>query len=415
MSNHFLKFSALYFIFSLYLFSQSEKSNDLEIPLNPETKNITSKKEKKSGEKKDEHHNEFKIEIASDFIRRGWALGTEDVSRRNNTPYIQFQPVWALQPTLEFKTPIKHLYAEVFFNLWLTNLSDKDNEQKVLQEESGGGELFPRYFSDLRSGNFCSDRTFITPAGFTQQSCYDPTTVKKYVNQNGMHRNHATEFTLFYDFDWTKYGRFKTGGFHYAVLPTYAPYENILSKTQIYTSYEPNFLRFLNPKISLYHTVNLPNQGNLATGLNRSLMYIPLELSHVFREGNFFRYTLGTSIGYMYQNNQIDRRSGFSDISSYLKFNFGDFGFTFNWVNRPDVQIYDNNYYFDGGPAVRYFHNGYVADPSKLYGLENTFIKSQIANAFHDPISRQIGFERYSQQKIVTNLFYFNFGYSIKF
>jgi hypothetical protein len=71
-----------------------------------------------------------------------------------------------------------------------------------------------------------------------------------------MRRNDAGEFTLFYDFDWTKYGRIKTGGFHYAVIPLYSPYGNVLSKSQIYASYEAPFLRFLNPKISLYHTVN---------------------------------------------------------------------------------------------------------------------------------------------------------------
>jgi hypothetical protein len=123
--------------------AEINKSTELKKnPINPAKEN--SQKEAES------HHNEFKFEIASDFIRRGWALGTEDVSRRNNTSYVQAQPVWAIQPTLEFQTPIKHLYSEIFFNIWANSVTDKDNEQKVLQEQSGGGELFPKYFKDTQ-------------------------------------------------------------------------------------------------------------------------------------------------------------------------------------------------------------------------------------------------------------------------
>ncbi|BDA77304.1 hypothetical protein LPTSP3_g02340 [Leptospira kobayashii] len=383
------------------LLKEERPSSDSFTPAKEEENTSETKKEHSEGGEHNDHPVEVKLEFATDYIRRGWALGTEDVSRMNNTPYKSFQPVWAFQPTIEFPTPIKHLYGEVFLNLWMSNRGDKDNEQRILQSQSGGPELFPRYQHDLQTGNFCP----------SPSSCYNPLTVEKYVNQNGMARNSAGEFTLFYDFEKSKYGRFKVGAFRYAIFPTSG--SGGLAKTQTFVSWEIPFLTFLNPKLSVYKTVNFQNQGTPATGLNRSNLYIPLELSHVFREGEFFKVTLGTNIGYMYQANPKNKTSGFSDISSFVKLHFGDFFVTGNHVNRPDVHLYDNNNYFDG--ATRLTYDGHVQDPSKLYGYDNTFIYDRINSFTSDTLLRQYLKETYNQQRIVTNFFYFSLGYSRHF
>ncbi|TGL76730.1 hypothetical protein [Leptospira yasudae] len=99
-----------------------------------------------------------------------------------------------MQPTIEFPTTIKHLYGELFLNLWLSDRADRDNEQRILQSKSGRQELFFPFENDLQTGNFCPSPT----------TCYTPYTVGKYVNQNGMARNNAGEFTLFYDFEKSK-------------------------------------------------------------------------------------------------------------------------------------------------------------------------------------------------------------------
>lgn len=360
--------------------------------------------EEKNGKKKEEHkHIEVKMQISSDYISRAWALGNEDMARRNNVAYRSFYPAWTFQPTIEFETPIKNLHAEVFFNLWMKDRGDRDNEQRILQSQSGGSELYPKFFSDLQNNDFQTTSSF---NGITKP--YNPTQVTKYKNQNGMARNDATEITLFYDWGKKNYGRITTGGFHYAIIPYFPPYANILSKTQIFVGYEFPFLRFLNPKISLYHTVNRRNQGNAATGLNRTQMYIPLQLSYKFFESGLFSLTAGTSIGYMYQQNPVNRNSGFSDISSMLKFLYDHYYFDFNWVYRPSVKLWDNNYYFDG--ASRYIHDGHVTDPSKVYGYENNFVYNQINKAVSDPVGRELVKERYNQQRIIQNLFYISFG-----
>lgn len=390
------------------LYSQESKIQTKEAKINETEASSKEGEDSKSEDphsKKDkkghgnEHHTEVKIEFATDYIRRGWALGTEDASRMNNTPYKSFQPVWAFQPTIEFPTPIKHLYGELFLNIWMSDRADKDNEQRILQSKSGGPELFFRAQHDIDTGNICP----------SPNNCY--TSAGKYVNQNGMARNSAGEFTLFYDFEKSKYGRFMVGAFRYAIFPTNG--SGGLSKTQGYVSWELPFLEFLHPKLSVYKTVNFRNQGTPATGLNRSSLYIPLEFKYTFREDQFFKIDVGTNIGYMYQANPRNKTSGFSDISSFIKFHFGNFFVSGNHVNRPDVHLYDNNNYFDG--ATRLVHDGHVQDPSKLYGYDNTFVYDQINATFADPNVRQYVKERYNQQRIVTNFVYFSFGYAKKF
>ena len=363
---------------------------------------------KQKGSEVKSHKRELKVQFSSDYIARGWALGTEDISRRNNLPYKSFQPMWAFQPTLEFETPIKKLHIEAFFNIWMKGLPDRDNEQRILQSQSGGGELYTKVFSDLSSGNsdsFCSNNVF------TGQSCYNPIDVHKYVNQNGMYRNNAGEFTLFYELSEGKYGKINVGGFRYAIFPTSG--SGGLSKTQGFISWELPFLKEIHLKLSLYKTINFRNQGTPATGLNRSMFYIPLEFYYEFFKDSLIQVTPGTNIGYMYQANPINKTSGFSDISSYIKFTMSHFYFTTYYVKRPDVSLYDNNNYFDG--AKRIIHDGYVQDPSKLYGYDNTYIYNQINSNVSDPIVRELVKERYNQQKIITNLFYIQFGYATHF
>ncbi len=386
--------------------TKKEEKNIKNLDVEPEPKESSKEEKKDEHVKKHEHkHVEVKLQVSSDYISRAWALGNEDMARRNNVAYKSFYPAWTFQPTIEFETPIKNLHAEVFFNLWMVDRGDRDNEQRLLQSKTGGGELYPRYFTDLQNQDFQTTSSF---TGIT--SYYNPTTVTKYKNQNGMARNDATEITLFYDWGKKSYGRILTGGFHYAIIPYFPPYANVLSKTQIYIAYEFPFLRILNPKISLYHTVNRRNQGNAATGLNRTQMYVPLQVSYKFFERGLFSITTGTSLGYMYQQNPVNRNSGFSDLSSMLKFLYDHYYFDFNWVYRPSVKIWDNNYYFDGGPSNRYIHDGHVTDPSKVYGYENNYINSQISKAVSDPVARELVKERYNQQRIIQNLFYVSFG-----
>jgi hypothetical protein len=69
---------------------EKEKTDSTSNKEKKKPQGTTTSASKESGHPEEAgHHNEFKIEIASDFIRRGWALGTEDVSRRNNTHYVQ--------------------------------------------------------------------------------------------------------------------------------------------------------------------------------------------------------------------------------------------------------------------------------------------------------------------------------------
>ena len=365
--------------------SEEEKKED--------GKNAISSK-KYLDEKNDEDDSkifEITLETASDFIFRGNSFGGEALSQRDNTYYKSFSQAYAFQPTIDVNTPIKGLNVEFWFNLFLTGSSDRDSDKRFLQYAPGSPDLYRFFQNSLSNGILNFDTRYIRP----------------YKEENGLRRDHGIEVTPEYEFQNHKYGTFTTGIFTYN---TFVPHDQF-SWTQIFTTWKPNTLSRLEPKISIYKTV-LNLDDSTSTGINKGSAYTSFELGHEFFKNKFFRIAIHSSVGYIYQNNPQNKNSGISDITSTIKFNAGNFFFTGNHVNRPDTYLYSNNYYFDN--SVRFLKDGNTNDPSKTSGLYNQFIFDQIKNFSPNEFAYLYTKDKYESHKVLRNLLYFTFGYSFE-
>ena len=128
-----------------------------------------------------------------------------------------------------------------------------------------------------------------------------------------------------------------------------------------------------------------------------------------------------SNLGYKYQNNNIDQKSGFYDWTNNLYFYFGDFFVSLNHVFRPDLHMYDSDTWYyplsQGSQSQpnRSQYDGRTVDPSKLYGYKNEAVYAGIDQLDVPDIAKSYMKEQYQSQKIVQHLFYISFGYGFKF
>ncbi|WCL50854.1 hypothetical protein [Leptospira sp. GIMC2001] len=110
------------------------------------------------------------------------------------------------------------------------------------------------------------------------------------------------------------------------------------------------------------------------------------------------------NLGYLIKNDNLNRRSGVSNITNSLRFIIDKFYFGGSWIYRPELDVYDR---YDSNS-----NDGRIADPSKLYGLNNQIIQDQILSfVSNDPAMANIVYQSITSQKIVRNLFVIEIGY----
>jgi hypothetical protein len=362
-----------------------------------ENKNITKdgQDNKDSNEEDDDEDAnklvEVTLETASDFIFRGNSFGGEVLSERDNTSYKSLNQAYAFQPTLDFYTPIKGFTVELWLNVFLSGRNDRDADGRILQSGPSRPELYPIFQNDLSNGKLT----------------FDPQYIRPYREENGLKRDDGIELMPQYEFQNQKYGIFKTGIFSYN---TFIPNDRF-SWTQTYLIYEPKFLETLEPKVSIYKTVFNPDESK-STGINKGSAYASLELGHEFRKKQFYRISLNSSLGYIYQNNPVNEKSGLSDLTTKATLYAGKFFLTTNHVYRPDTKLYANNYYFDA--STRYLNDGNANDPTKTYGYKNQVIFDSIAKASPNEVTRIYLKDKYEGHKVLQNIFYFSIGYTFE-
>lgn len=369
-------------------------------------------------------------EIVSDFIWRGMSFSGEAYNRRNNDAYKSMNFVPSFQPTIDIHTPLEGFKVQLWGNFQLTDRENRDTDGKLLQSYPGGPG--PSYIGQPASGDQCIDSIMANGLGNPQMSskCAPNQVfgqgIKPYKEHNGM-KNSDGLFTSFaYSFDKTNWGTFTVGTWFYNTFnksysntvvdpnnPT-KPRQSRMAWQEYYLFWKLPFLKAANPTLSYYTQVSQENSG-AQVGKN----YFSIHLSHEFFEGKFFRITPSTNLGYTFSNNNVESRNGFQDLTTALKFNFADFFIKTTHVYRPNLYMYDSDYYFGatGGRANRSTNDGMIVNPSKVNGADNQYVFDlidQVFNKPNDPINIYLK-EKMTLQKIQQNLFWFSIGYTKTF
>ncbi len=372
---------------------------------------------------------EVSSEIVSDFIWRGMSFSGEAYNRRNNESYKSMNFVPSFQPTIDIHTPLEGFKVQLWGNFQLTDRENRDSDGKLLQSYPGGPG--PSYIGQPATGDACIDSIMANGLGNPQMSskCGPNQAfgqgVKPYKESNGM-KNSDGLFTAFsYSFDKTNWGEFTVGTWFYNTFhKSYSntvvdpgnprPRQSRMAWQEYYIFWKLPFLKAANPTLSYYTQVSQENSG-AQVGKN----YFSIHLSHEFFKGKFFRVTPSTNLGYTFSNNNFESRNGFQDLTSALKFNLADFFFKATHVYRPNLYMYDSDYYFGatGGRQNRSTNDGMIVDPSRVYGADKQYAFDYIDQVFNkpnDPINIYLK-EKMTLQKIQQNLFWFSIGYTKTF
>lgn len=376
---------------------------------------------------------ELTHELVSDFVWRGNSYGGEYLARRNNSKYSSVSEYYAYQPNLKVSAP-SGLYFELWGNLPLTNRADKDSDLRVLQTSPGALGVDPNYYLDrLANSNFYNPENgssvFYDPAQNLYSNKCDPTTtppelcnanplrLKNHKEQNGMWRTDGLFTTFAYNFKAGKFGDFTMGIWWYFEGDKKGRY----SWDEYFLWWNLPILRkALNPQIQVY------TQGSQDVGANGDGgTYAAFYVSHTFREDKFFRVQPYNNIGYKYPNTNFDQKSGLFDITTGIKFFFGQFFVSVNNAHR-DVHMYDNSTFYypdatinnryytnpvDGGLNNRSQYDGKTVDPSKMFGPKNDLFYALLDSSEADQLLKNYVAEKYYLQDIPRNLFWVSFGY----
>lgn len=367
--------------------AQLDNSQTLKSKTN-EPKTVSSQNNEKNS---DEVNTEFSVEIVSDFIFRGQSFGGEPARRRNNTSYQPYTDAWAIQPYIEYSAPLAGLKFLLWGNTFLQHSTDRDRDRYL---QTGPGE---RNLGDTLQTQLAQTGRLLMP-----ESDLDYLRMNLYKEKNGLHRQNGVFLGGFYEWN-TKFGQWSVGTWFWNNADRAARF----TWQEYFVWYKPKLLPFLNPMISVYFNSSSDNGGSNSNpaGITNGQNYISLDLSHVFRDKKFFRITPSFHTGYLVNNDNINKKSGISNITSGLKFNFGALFTTLNWIHRPDVALFDiedsNN------------RDSRTPNPSKQYGIHG-LVHSEFNRRFTQQAAAYLG-EQYSSQAIVKNLYYISFGYETKF
>ena len=365
-------------------------------------------------------------EVVTDFIWRGMSFAGEFQSRRNSSSYkgANFAP--ALQPTIDFQTPLKGFSIQLWGSFQLTDRSDVDSDKRFLQSYPGGPG--PAYIGQRTPADPCVD-SLANGIGSVDQNCAPNQAlglgVQPYNEQNGLKRSDGLFYSFLYTFDKARFGSFTTGMWFYNTFhkaPAYVisfpgdsrSYPARLAWQEYFLTWKLPFLEVVNPAVSFYTQVSQENFG-LFAGKN----YLSLALGREIEVSKLVKVAPAVNIGYAMSNNNFDNRNGLQDVTTDLKVFVGDFFVKLSYIYRPLAYLYDTDNYFGtlDGIANRTSKDGMVADPSRVNGAVNQYAMDIIERYFpnpNDPAALYLK-EKWTLQKIPKHLFYASIGYSYSF
>lgn len=171
-------------------------------------------------------------------------------------------------------------------------------------------------------------------------------------------------------------------------------------------------------------------ESGYPTNAFNGTMFHRFSLHHEYEIAKDWKIQPGVDFGYQYYNDNIDKRSGFKNIDYKVIIRYMSFFLSFTDVYRPNTYMVDNNYYYPNSvgaqnsgtvpgatwvtPLTSNQGDGFTVDPSKGYGLVNSYILSTIENSNLDPNLKQALVNRHLEQKIPLHSIIWSFGYSIR-
>jgi hypothetical protein len=331
--------------------------------------------------KEEEKNMQMSLRTTSDHHFRGYNYSML-ASQRNNTEYssVNFTP--SVQPQFTYSTPLKGLKTFFWGNFFLNNMNNRDNDMFILQDGPGQSEKF-------------------SPTA--NVSDYYPGKTRRYKENNGLSQYDGLFFGIYYEWE-TKYGRWSVGTWMWNNLNRLGKY----SWQEYFIWYEPQVLRFLNPKFQFFLNTSFDNGGSQGTPLanTNGQNYMYYEMYHSFCQACAIQIVPKFQIGYVSNNDNQNKRSGFSNMIQSLKFVYNGFDLTFNAMYRPNPILYDTS---DPNRS-----DSRLPNPSKQYGNIDRAIYQELSNNYPKEIANLM-FYQYGSQSIPKMIFFISTGYSWEF
>ncbi|HMV44488.1 MAG TPA: hypothetical protein PK079_22845 [Leptospiraceae bacterium] len=258
----------------------------------------------------------------------------------------------------------------------------------LLQDSPGSDDRTNTILSDMQSG----------------KGIYDPNKTRSYRDRNSMSRYDGIFFGIYYDWN-TEIGTWSVGTWIWNNLNRYGKY----SWQEWFIWYTPPFAKWANPKLSFFLNTSFDNGGastsSTPLGYTNGQNYISFEVSHKFFPDKLIHIIPKFLTGYVQNNNNVDKRSGISNVLGSIQFLMGGFDFTLNLLYRPEPKLYDTS-----DPNK---NDGRLADPSKQYG-NNRVVSEELNRRYPKDVANAIYYTMTSEN-FVRTVFFFSMGYTIEF
>ncbi|BDA80552.1 hypothetical protein LPTSP3_g34820 [Leptospira kobayashii] len=373
----------LSFLFAFSIYSEEKQSPSPISGSNPVVDSGSVKQE----EKKPEFI--FSQALANDVFIFGNSLYGERLSRRNNEEYQTVSNGLILGTFVNFLTPITGLKVNLVVANPLTGRSNTDNDF-FYQSSPGGKDETDKVVRSVQ-GN---------------QVAYDLNQIRPRKENNGLRDYFIGQI----GYEWnTSIGQFSTGFF----IINSNNYPTNTSAMNYTFGWKPNFLTVLKPELISNYRISSETNG-----LNQGNSHHRLGFSHEFDLSKDWKLTPGIQTGFQYFNNNTDRRTGVTDITTKVQVNYSFVNFSISDVYRPSLFLFDNDRTYPKPSGVSSDQNpedGKVADPSKIHGTTNQLAAATIQSLSLDPITKDSLINSYQQQHLPKHHIIFNLGYMAKF
>lgn len=325
--------------------------------------------------------------IANDGAFQGASLFGERQSRRNNESYKAYNQAWNMTTGIDFLGLAKGLQMGI---TTLNPIVDRTNTDSDMNYQSA-------------SGTASKNSTVINSIN-SASLLYDPNEIKIRKEKNGL-----SDY-LFSRINYEHNSAFGTFGLGLLFINTNTP--TYIMRSLYIITWKPPFLNYFNPVLSINNRM-LSEVGGIYQGNHN----YRISISHEYFTGERFRITPSLVIGYQDVNNNLDMKKGISDISPRLQFNFLNYYLAFNYMFRVDPYLVDTKYYYPniGTYADTNQNDDLTVNPSKVNGLVNTYITETISSNVSNDLAKNYLINKYQQQRIVSGIFFFNIGYTLRF
>jgi hypothetical protein len=325
--------------------------------------------------------------IANDGAFQGASLFGERQSRRNNDSYKPFNEAWNMTTGIDFLGLTKGLQMGITTLNPIVDRTNTDSDMNY-QSASGGTSKNSTVVNSINSGSLL----------------YDPNQIKPRKEKNGL-----SDY-LFSRINYEHNSAFGIFGLGLLFINTNTP--TYIMRSLFIITWKPPFLNYFNPVLSINNRM-LSEVGGIYQGNHN----YRLSISHEYLSGEKFRITPSLIIGYQDVNNNIDMKKGISDISPRLQFNYLNYYLALNYMFRVNPYLVDTKYYYPdiGTYADADQNDNLTINPSKVNGLVNTYIVETISANVSNDLAKNYLINKYQQQKIVSGIFFFNIGYTLRF